>query len=386
MDRPESQRYRWIGAPGVIPYLTDEQLQLRTAVRTMLAARAPIATTRAAMSGATGYDVGVWHQLSQDMGLVGLALDESRGGFGPAYVELALVMEELGYLCVGGPMLPTVTAAAALSCGSGPTSDAVLRRLAAGEATATLCVAGDDGEWSGDPPVAAERDETGDWVLTGSSAFVVEGETADLLAVAARAADGVGLFVVEATAPGLDRRPAPTLDQTRRLARITFDHVAARSVVDAGAGAAAVERALTVAAVLLAAEQLGGARACLAMAVQYAKVREQFGRPIGSFQAIKHRCADMLVKTDSASSAVFYASRLLDSEDQTELAAVASLAKAYCSDAFFDVAADNIQIHGGIGFTWEHDAHLYFKRATCSRLLFGDPVRHREQLLQRIGI
>ncbi|MDT4925388.1 MAG: hypothetical protein QOG01_3101 [Pseudonocardiales bacterium] len=370
----------------MIPYLTDEQSQLRTAVRTMLAARAPIAMTRAAMSGATGYDVGVWHQLSQDMGLVGLALDESRGGFGPAYVELALVMEELGYLCVGGPMLPTVTAAAALSCGNGPTSDAVLRRLAAGEATATLCVAGDDGEWSGDPPVAAERDEAGDWVLTGSSAFVVEGETADLLAVAARAADGVGLFVVEATAPGLDRRPAPTLDQTRRLARITFDHVAARSVVDAGAGAAAVERALTVAAVLLAAEQLGGARACLAMAVQYAKVREQFGRPIGSFQAIKHRCADMLVKTDSASSAVFYASRLLDSEDQTELAAVASLAKAYCSDAFFDVAADNIQIHGGIGFTWEHDAHLYFKRATCSRLLFGDPVRHREQLLQRIGI
>ncbi len=169
------------------------------------------------------------------------------------------------------------------------------------------------------------------------------------------------------------------------MARITFERSPARLASAVGAEEA-IARVLDIASVLISAESLGGARACLEMAVQYAKDRVQFGRPIGSFQAIKFKCADMLVRVDSAASAVFYASRLIGTPDEYELPVVASLAKAYCADAFFEVAAENIQIHGGIGFTWEHDAHIYFKRATCSRLLFGQPDEHRELMLQRIGI
>ena len=195
----------------------------------------------------------------------------------------------------------------------------------------------------------------------------------------------MSLFAVEGGAAGMTATPLATMDQTRKQARIEFASTPARLVGDEGGAAPVLSRTLDLAAVALAAEQVGGAQRCLDMAVDYAKTRIQFGRPIGSFQAIKHKCADMLLEVESAKSAAYYAGWAA-AEDSEELPVVASLAKSYCSEAYFHAAAENIQIHGGIGFTWEHDAHLYFKRAKSSELMLGDPSYHRELLAQRIGI
>jgi alkylation response protein AidB-like acyl-CoA dehydrogenase len=208
---------------------------------------------------------------------------------------------------------------------------------------------------------------------------------ADLLVVAARTGAGVSLFTVAGDASGLSRQSLNTMDQTRKQAKLTFDNTPATLVGTDGAGWGTMSTVLDLAAIALAAEQVGGAQFVLDMAVQYAKDRVQFGRPIGSFQAIKHKCADMLLEVESAKSAAYYG-LWCASELNDELPSVASLAKAYCSEAYFHAAAENIQIHGGIGFTWEHPAHLYFKRAKSSELLFGDPAYHREQLAQRIGL
>ncbi|MGZ4708763.1 MAG: acyl-CoA dehydrogenase family protein, partial [Acidimicrobiales bacterium] len=206
-----------------------------------------------------------------------------------------------------------------------------------------------------------------------------------LVLVAARTAAGVSIFAVQGDAAGLTRTALSTMDQTRKQAKLEFADVPATLIGTDGGGWDVLSTVLDLAAVALAAEQVGGAQKCLDMAVEYAKVRVQFGRPIGSFQAIKHKCADMLLEVESAKSAAYYAGWCA-SEMNDELPSVASLAKAYCSDAYFHAAAENIQIHGGIGFTWEHPAHLYFKRAKSSELLFGDPTYHRELLAQRIGI
>jgi len=221
--------------------------------------------------------------------------------------------------------------------------------------------------------------------LTGTKMFVIDGHSADVVLVLARTDAGISLFAVEGDAAGLTRTPLATMDQTRKQARLEFADTPARLIESEGIGWDFVARVLDLAAVGLAAEQVGGAQKVLEMAVEYAKVRVQFGRPIGSFQAIKHKCADMLLEVESAKSAAYYG-MWCASEMNDELPSTASLAKAYCSEAYFHAAAENIQIHGGIGFTWEHPAHLYFKRAKSSELLFGDPTYHREQLAQRIGI
>ncbi|NBV04006.1 MAG: acyl-CoA dehydrogenase, partial [Acidimicrobiia bacterium] len=221
--------------------------------------------------------------------------------------------------------------------------------------------------------------------LTGTKSYVLDGHTADLIIVAARTAAGVSLFAVDGSATGLERTALATMDQTRKQARLEFSSTPATLIGADGAGWQVLETVLDLAAVGLAAEQVGGAQFVLEMAVQYAKDRVQFGRPIGSFQAIKHKCADMLLEVESAKSAAYYG-LWCASEMNEELPSVASLAKAYCSEAYFHATAENIQIHGGIGFTWEHPAHLYFKRAKSSELLFGDPTYHREVLAKRIGI
>jgi alkylation response protein AidB-like acyl-CoA dehydrogenase len=222
-------------------------------------------------------------------------------------------------------------------------------------------------------------------VLDGHKSFVLDGHTADLILAVARTDGGLSLFAVPAPAPGLTRTELPALDQTRRLARCEFAATPARLIGAPGDATAILSRTLDVAAVALAAEQLGGAQRALDMAVAYAKIRHQFGRPIGSFQAIKHRCADLLLEVESLRSAVGYAAAAV-TEDSSEVPVVASLVKALASDTYFHVAAENIQIHGGIGFTWEHDAHLYFKRAKASELFLGDASYHRERLATRIGI
>ena len=225
----------------------------------------------------------------------------------------------------------------------------------------------------------------GQHIFSGTKSFVIDGAVADLIIVAARTNAGVSLFSVAGDAAGLTRTALSTMDQTRRQARLDFDNTPATLIGTDGAGWDVLSTVLDLAAVSLAAEQVGGAQFVLEMAVQYAKDRVQFGRPIGSFQAIKHKCADMLLEVESAKSAAYYG-LWCAAEMNDELPSVASLAKAYCSEAYFHATAENIQIHGGNGFTWEHPAHLYFKRAKSSELLFGDPTYHREQLAQRIGI
>ena len=221
--------------------------------------------------------------------------------------------------------------------------------------------------------------------LNGHKSFVIDGHTAGLILVVGRTPAGLSLFGVKGDADGLTRTPLPTMDQTRKQARLEFTDTPAWLIGTDGGAEPGLSKTLDLAAVALAAEQVGGAQRCLDSSVEYAKTRIQFGRPIGSFQAIKHKCADMLLEVESAKSAAYYAGWAA-AEDSDELPVVASLAKSYCSEAYFHAAAETIQIHGGIGFTWEHPAHLYFKRAKSSELMLGDPSYHRELLAQRIGI
>jgi alkylation response protein AidB-like acyl-CoA dehydrogenase len=285
------------------------------------------------------------------------------------------------------PYFATIALAAnaILTSGDDAAKKELLPGIASGDTIATLAFTEDNGRWDeGGIATAATRAGDG-WTLDGHKMFVLDGNVANLLVVAARTPAGLSLFAVEGDAPGLTRTPLATMDQTRKQARLELAGVPGRLIGADGGASAGLSRTLDLAAVALAAEQVGGAQRCLDMSVEYAKERVQFGRPIGSFQAIKHKCADMLLEVESAKSAAYYAGWAA-AESSDELPVVASLAKAYCSDAYFHAAAENIQIHGGIGFTWEHDAHLYFKRAKSSELLLGDPTYHRELLAQRIGL
>ena len=367
--------------------VTAEQDELRASVRRFLADKAPLGRVRELMETQDGIDRAVWDQVGAQLGLLGLAIPEEYGGGGFTFAEQAIVLEELGAALYGGPYLASgVFAATALlaSADEGARRD-LLPGIASGETIATLAFTEDDGSWDPGTIRLAATKAGDDWRLDGHKSFVLDGGTAGLILVLAVADGALSLFAVEAGAAGLAATVLPTLDETRKLARLEFDGVAGRLIGSPGDAAAIMDRVLDVAAIALAAEQLGGAQRALDMAVEYAKTRIQFGRPIGSFQAIKHKCADMLLEVESAKSAAYYAAWAA-AEDSDELPVVASLAKSYCSEAYFHSAAENIQIHGGIGFTWEHPAHLYFKRAKSSELLLGDPSYHRELLAQRIGI
>jgi alkylation response protein AidB-like acyl-CoA dehydrogenase len=371
----------------MIPFLSEEQLELRSQVRRFLAATSPMPEVRRLMSTETGYEPQVWRQMASQLELQSLGIREDFGGLGETYVELCLVVEEMGYALMGSPYLSCALAACALQSADNPQATGEwLSQIASGKCLATLCVADDRGSWSAAGNLVASASDGGGWVLNGDTSYVMDGRVADLLVAVATVDGRPALFTVNASEPGVVATRQPALDETRKLARVEFSRCPARlvSTVDAQA---VVDHVLDIAAVLLAAESLGGARRCLDMSVEYAKNRQQFGRPIGSFQAIKHKCADMLVQVEAARSIIFYASRLAGSEaDRQELGVVAPLAKAYCTDAYFQAAGECLQIHGGIGFTWEHDAHLFFKRASSSRLMFGEPSLHREQVAQRLGL
>jgi alkylation response protein AidB-like acyl-CoA dehydrogenase len=322
--------------------------------------------------------------MAGQLGLPGLAIPEEYGGAGFGMREVAVVMEEMGRVLVCAPYLSSAIMGAGALLGSGD-EDAkreFLPAIAGGGTLATLAwMDGDD--WDLEAiEMQARRDGEG-WILDGAKTYVLDGHIAGLVLVAAWLDERLGLFTVEGDAPGLRRTAYTTLDQTRRLARLDFTGVRAR-LIERDARPV-LERVLDLAAVALAAEQLGGAQRGLEMTVDYVKVRHQFGRPIGGFQAIKHRCADLFVLVESARSAVLQAAAVAD-ERPDELPAAAALVKAYCSDAYFHVAGETIQLHGGIGFTWEHDAHLYFKRAKASQEMFGPPARHRDRLARLVGI
>jgi alkylation response protein AidB-like acyl-CoA dehydrogenase len=366
---------------------SEEQEELRKVVRDFLNAKSDENAVREMMETESGYDEAVWAQMGEQMGLQGLIIPEEFGGSGYSYIELIVVLEEMGRRLLCAPYFSTVALAANTLMNSGDDSAKAeyLPGIASGETIATVAFTEANGRWD-ESGITMEASAAGDgYTLTGEKMYVLDGVTANLILVAARTANGVSLFAVTDDAAGLTRESLSTMDQTRKQARVTFDNTPARLIGEEGKGWDVLSRVLDLAAVALAAEQVGGAQECLEMAVQYAKDRVQFGRPIGSFQAIKHKCADMLLEVESAKSAAYYAGWCA-SELNDELPSVASLAKSYCSEAYFHTTAENIQIHGGIGFTWEHPAHLYFKRAKSSELLFGDPTYHRELLAQRIGI
>ena len=376
---------------------STEQQELRESVRRFLADRVPLQRVRELMDSADGTDEKIWNYAAGQLGLQAMAIPEEYGGAGFTFAEQAIVLEELGAALYPGPYLASaVLAATALLASSDDDAKRdLLPGIAGGETVATLAFTEDDGSWEPDAirlaasqassSQAASSQAGGGWVLDGHKSFVLDGHTASLILAVARTDPGLSLFAVQADADGLTRKQLPTLDQTRRLARLEFSPVPARLIGEPGEAAAILSRTLDVAAIAQAAEQLGGAQRALDMAVSYAKIRHQFGRPIGSFQAIKHRCADLLLEVESLRSAVGYAAAAV-SEDSPEIPVVAALVKALASDTYFHVAAENIQIHGGIGFTWEHDAHLYFKRAKSSELFLGDSSYHRERLATRIGV
>lgn len=367
--------------------LSPEQEELRRSTRRFLEDKSPSTAVRALMVDADGYDPAVWKQMAEQLGLHGLTIPEEFGGSGYGFVELAIVLEEMGRVLLPSPYFSTVAMAAQaiLDSHDAQASKELLPGIADGSTIATLALTEDDGRWDVDA-VSTSATFSGDkWMLNGVKSYVVDGHLADLVIVVARTSRGLSLFAVDGSEPGLAKAPLATLDQTRKLARLTLDDVEGRLVGVEGGATENLERTLDKIAVALAAEQVGGAQRVLEMALDYAQVRHQFGRPIGSFQVIKHQAADMFLQIGSARSAAFYAAWAAQDESD-ELPVVASIAKAYCSEAYFYAAAENIQIHGGIGFTWEHDAHLYFKRAKATQLFLGDGVYHRERLAQRIGI
>src|SRR5215831_14628374 len=366
---------------------SEEQEELRRTVRAFLEQKSPETEVRRLMETDEGYDPAVWKQMGEQLGLQGLIIPEEFGGSGYSYVELGVVLEEMGRALLCAPYFSTVVLAGntLLHSGDDAAKKDYLPGIASGETIATVAFTEPNGRWDESGIEATATNDGGTWKISGTKMFVLDGHTADLVLVAAKTGKGVSIFAVDGNADGLTRTALSTMDMTRKQAKLELDNVSGTLIGEEGKGWDLLSTVLDLAAVGLAAEQVGGAQQVLDMSVEYAKVRVQFGRPIGSFQAIKHKCADMLLEVESAKSAAYYAGWCA-SEMNDELPSVASLAKAYCSEAYFHAAAENIQIHGGIGFTWEHPAHLYFKRAKSSELLFGDPTYHRELLAQRIGI
>ncbi len=373
----------------------EEQRELRSTARGFLAERSGPEQVRRAMESELGYDPELWKQIASELGWTAVTIPEAYGGLGLGYVELVALLEEMGGALLCAPFFSSVClgANALLVLGSESQKHEYLPLIAEGETLATLACTGPGGTWDTDTLGVTSTQDGGAFVLDGRSRFVLDGHVADLLIVAARregtrGSQGIGLFLVPATARGVSRHAVPTMDQTRRLAEVRLDGVQVPVSHQLGGEAEAgpaLRRILDLAAIALSAEQVGGAQRCLDLAVDYAKQRVQFGRPIGSFQAIKHKCADVMVAVESARSACYYAG-CVAAENGEELPSVASLAKAYCSDAYFRAAAECLQIHGGVGFTWEYDVHLYFKRARSSEVFLGDPAYHRERVAREIGL
>lgn len=369
---------------------TEEQRELRRGARRFLERHAAIDQVRATMETEAGFDRQMWRRMAE-LGWPGLIIDEAAGGVGLGYVELVGLMEELGRTLVCAPFFSTVCLGvnALQLAGGTEQQQRYLPGIAAGDTTATVAFSR-SGKLDPDEIDVTARRDGAQAVLSGAASLVVDGHTADLIVVAARApgssgSEGVDLYVVPGDAPGLTRTALPTMDQTRRLARLQLDEVAVPLGARLDRGSWPVlARTLDLAAIALSAEQVGGAQRCLELSVDYARTRTQFGQPIGSFQAIQHKCADMLTLVESARSASYWAGWAAATGD-SELAVAAPLAKATCSDAYFRCAAEAIQIHGGVGFTWECDVQLYFKRAKSSESLLGDATFHREELATRQG-
>lgn len=377
---------------------TDDQNMIRDSAREFMSERCGSQQLRHDMESAANFDPDLWRTITQELGWAGLALPESVGGSGLGMVELAIVLEEQGRCLYGGPLLASVGLASAvlLECPISEARDAVLSRLASGEATAALAVTGDRGLASLDAIEVTLLEDQGGLRLDGVASFVLNGHAADVFVIAAKdqrqGRAGFAVVTVDAKATGLCVEKKLAMDTTRPYARLTFDAVRDVAVLASEANGLGIERGLQVAQVTIAAEQLGAMQAVLDLTTNYVSQRVQFGRVIGSFQAIKHRLADMMVICEAARSAVYYAACVVDeyradpSAHAQELAEAAALVKVHCSAGFHDVAGNAIQLHGGIGFTWEYDAQLFFKRARATYNLLGSPAVHREHIARLMGL
>jgi alkylation response protein AidB-like acyl-CoA dehydrogenase len=374
---------------------SEEQQALVESARDFLASHSGPEAIRSAMTSELGYDKAVWQQIATELGWPSIHIPEAYGGLGLGYVDLVVLVETMGEALLCSPFFSSVALAAntLLAVASEAQKQAWLPAIAEGRTTATLAFTEQSGRWEASAIETTARAEGDGFVLDGVKTFVVDGHSADLLLVVARkpgtsGEDGLCVFALPGHTTGVERRVLTTMDQTRRLGEIRLANVRVgrdACLGECGSAWAGLSRALDLAAIALAAEQVGGAQRCLDMAVAYAKERQQFGRPIGSFQAIKHKAADMFVAVESARSALYYAACIVDDQSD-DLATNASLAKAWCSEAYFKCAADNIQIHGGVGFTWEYDPHLHFKRARASESWLGTPADHRERVAKALGL
>jgi alkylation response protein AidB-like acyl-CoA dehydrogenase len=358
--------------------LSDEQRALRDAARAFLEREAPISYARAMLEDERGWREDVWRRMAE-LGWTALPFPEEVGGIGQGFVALSILLAEMGRVVLPGPYFSTVVLAghAILDAGSEAQRKEWLPRIAAGELTAAFAFEEDPPSYDEAAVRCAATPDGAGWRLRGEKRFVIDAASAERLVVAARAEDGVGLYLVARDDPAVAVAPVRTMDGTRRVAHVRLDGPAAERLGDGGWPA--VRRVLDRACVALAAELLGAAERVLERSVAYAKERVQFGRPIGSFQAVKHRLADMAVEVESLRNAVAYAAWAVE-RDHPDAPLAASMAKAYGSDAARRITASGIQVHGGIGFTWEHDMHLYFKRAKASEAAFGSADWHRERI------
>lgn len=362
---------------------TEEMGLVRSTAREYLEDRYSTTRVRELMMSDTGFDRAAWTEFAE-MGWTGLAIPEEHGGAGYGFLELSIVLEEMGRQVTPGPFFASAVLAttAILDLGSPEQQAGILPGLASGQTIATLAMFESSRDW-GLTNIASRGSKRGDgWVVSGAKRHVLDGHLADKILVVAKVNDGLGVFVVDSQATGVEISQVPVLDPTRRQSEVRFNDVNAEMLLGDRPGD--VARVLALGSTALAAEQAGGAQRCLEMAVEYALARHQFGRPIGSYQAIKHRCAEMLMKVEHAKSTAYHGARVTD--DPSELAIAAPLAASICSEAYLWAAAESIQIHGGIGFTWEHDAHLYLKRAKSSSLLLGDTGYHRRRLADALGL
>ncbi len=354
---------------------TPEQQQLRTAVRKFCTENIDEAAVRRLMESEVRFDPAVWRRLGSELGVLGMSVPESDGGVGGSLVDQAVAVEEFGAALACGPLFGTVYLAipALVACPSARDRDHLLAALVEGERTAAFAVV--DAAGAFDPSILTVT--ASDGRLTGTVAQVVDGDAADEFLVAAQQSDGVSLYAVAAA--DVQRTPLVTMDLTRPQATVVLDRAPARLLAGPDEAERVITHALQVGSALLAVEQVGAAQHLLDLSVEYAKSRLQFGRQIGSFQAIKHKLADMLVDLEHARSTAYHAVWALgDGSDDSAL--VVSIAQATCSSAFSRIAADTIQVHGGIGFTWEHQVHLYFKRAATDAALLGSAEQHRSRV------
>ena len=367
---------------------TEEQEEFRAILRRFLEDKSPTTEVRRLMETDEGYDPEVWRQLCEDLGLTAVHIPEDYGGQGFGFVELGIVVEEMGRALLCAPYFATtvMAATAILNAGSEDQKRALLPDIAAGKTIATLAFAEDSGRWDAGGVTLTATPADGGFRLSGHKSYVLDGHTADQVVVLARTpetsgTEGLSFFTVAGDAAGLDRRLLQTTDPTRKQARLTFDNVDAVLLGEPGTGAAPFAKTLDQVVACLANEMVGGAAKLRELALEYSLLRVQFGRAIGSFQSIKHKSADLLLEVEMAKSAAYYAAAAA-AEDSAELPAVAPLAKAAAADAYMQAAIDTTQIHGGIGFTWDNDTHLWFKRAKSSEVFLGDPSYHRERMMQ----